>query len=218
MADSASHAQLMDNIYRHQRWIYDATRRHYLLGRDHLLRDLSPPAGARVLEIACGTGRNLARIGRLYPDCALYGLDISDQMLRSARAKLDPRATLVQADACAFDPGALFGAQVATAGFDRVVLSYSLSMIPDWDRALELAYAQVRPGGALHVVDFGQQGGLPQGFARMLRAWLARFHVTPRAALGPRLRALAEGQGATLRFESLYRDYAQYGVVTRPSV
>jgi S-adenosylmethionine-diacylgycerolhomoserine-N-methlytransferase len=211
MADTGSHAALMDSTYRYQRLIYDITRRYYLLGRDRLVEQLAPPPGGRVLEIACGTGRNLARIGQSYPRCGLFGLDISQEMLRSAEAKLGGRAWLVQADACDFDGEALFG----PGGFDRVVLSYSLSMIPDWDRALRLAVAQLRPGGELHVVDFGTQSGLPRWFRRLLHAWLARFHVVPRAGLGERMQALADEQGLELRFQPLYRDYARYGVLSQ---
>lgn len=211
MVDTVSHAELMDRTYRYQRWVYDITRRYYLLGRDRLVADLAPPPRGRVLDIACGTGRNLARISRKYPGCALFGLDISHQMLLSAGAKLGGRAQLARADACDFDGEALFGA----GGFDRVVLSYSLSMIPDWDRALRLAATQLRPGGELHVVDFGDQSRLPRWFRRALHRWLARFHVAPRADLHPRMQALADEQGLTLRFQHLYLDYARYGVLSR---
>lgn len=211
MSDNLSHAALMDNTYRYQRLIYDITRRYYLLGRDRLIDELAPPQGARVLEIACGTGRNLSRIGRIYPDCLLHGLDISRQMLLTAEAKLGRRARLVVADACNFDGEDLFG----PGGFDRVVLSYSLSMIPDWDRALRLAAAQLRPGGELHVVDFGDQTGLPRWFRQLLRSWLLRFHVKPRAELRERMQALANERGLELRFQQLYGDYARYAVLTR---
>ena len=49
----------MNRMYRRQRHIYDGTRRYYLLGRDRLIADLAPAAGASVLEIGCGTGSNL---------------------------------------------------------------------------------------------------------------------------------------------------------------
>lgn len=39
----ATHAALMDATYRHQRRIYDVTRRHFLLGRDRLIAELDPP-------------------------------------------------------------------------------------------------------------------------------------------------------------------------------
>ncbi len=213
MAETISHARLMDSTYRHQRRIYDLTRRYYLLGRDRLVTELDPPEGGRVLEIACGTGRNLRRIARTYPGRTLCGLDISQEMLRSARAALGPQARLVQADACDFDGAALFG----SGGFDRVVLSYSLSMIPDWQAALRQGAQQLRPGGELHVVDFGGQTRLPRWFGALLHAWLARFHVTPRCDLLRQMQAVAREQGMGLRVSSLYRDYARYGVLVRPS-
>ena len=39
------------------------------------------------------------------------------------------------------------------------------------------------PGGALHIVDFGDLRGLPGWSKSALHAWLARFHVTPRALM-----------------------------------
>ena len=59
-------AGLMDRMYRFQRHIYDATRKFYLLGRDGLVDRLQPPMDGSVLEIGCGTGRNLIRIARAF--------------------------------------------------------------------------------------------------------------------------------------------------------
>ena len=81
-------AGLMDRMYRRQRHIYDLTRKFYLLGRDQLIDTLAPPAGARLLEIGCGTGRNLIRAARAYPDVRAYGIDISEEMLSTARARI----------------------------------------------------------------------------------------------------------------------------------
>ena len=207
-----THAALMDRTYRHQRLIYDATRAYFLLGRDHLIARLDPEPGARVLEIACGTGRNLSQVARRWPEVQLYGLDISSQMLRSARAKLGGGAHMAQADACDFDAPALFG----VAEFDRVILSYSLSMIPDWRAALAQACGVLAPGGSLHIVDFGRQHRLPALPRRALNGWLARFHVTPRHDLGPACAELAQRQGLVLRHEDRHATYAQAAVLSRP--
>ena len=75
----------MDRIYRQQRHVYDVTRKYYLLGRDRLIRRLDPPAGGRVLEIGCGTARNLIVAARAYPDVRFFGIDISSEMLETAR-------------------------------------------------------------------------------------------------------------------------------------
>lgn len=206
-----SHAALMDTTYRYQRRIYDATRRYYLLGRDHLIGELAPPQGGHVLEVACGTGRNLDQIAARYPDCVLYGLDISEEMLRSARAKLGRRATLVQADACDFDADGLFGRDL----FDRIIFSFSLSMIPDWETALNHAHRLLAPGGQLHIVDFGSQKGLPAWFRTALHAWLGRFHVTPRETLEATACRMASDHGGRTVSRGLYRDYSSYVILSR---
>jgi S-adenosylmethionine-diacylgycerolhomoserine-N-methlytransferase len=213
-----SHAWLMDGVYRYQRHIYDVTRKYYLLGRDRLLECLDVPLEGTVLEIGCGTGRNMVLASRLYPEARLFGFDISAEMLRTAAASLAKegiagRAKLAEGDATAFDPLQLFG----RAHFDRVFISYALSMIPGWERAIGGALACLAPGGSLHIVDFGSQERLPRWFRSMLRAWLARFHVTPRDTMSAELERHARAVGMSLEFTSLYRGYAVYAVVRRPA-
>lgn len=206
----AGHAALMDEAYRGQRHIYNFTRKYYLFGRDTLIAGLAVQPGMRVLEVACGTGRNLAKIAAAWPDVRLFGLDISSEMLKSARAALGDEARLVEGDACSFDAAALLG----EAQFDRIVLSYSLSMIPDWDAALDHAASLLAGGGALHVVDFGDLGGLPRPLAAMLRAWLAKFHVEPRAAMPAAAARIAAARGLTLTSTRGPLGYFQLHVLT----
>lgn len=210
------HRAHMDGIYRYQRYIYDATRKYYLLGRDRLLDDLQPPAGGSILEIGCGTGRNLILAARRYPNARLYGFDISSEMLKTARtsiarAGLEPRITVAEGDATAFDCAHLFGVRQ----FDRVFVSYALSMIPPWRQALGPALAAVAPGGRLHIVDFGQFEGWPGWVKAAMFAWLAKFTVHPRADLEAALRQAAGEAGVTLTFTRLYRGYADYAVLRR---
>ncbi|MCR9137929.1 MAG: class I SAM-dependent methyltransferase [Alphaproteobacteria bacterium] len=209
MTESAAHAELMNRIYRHQRWIYNLSRKFFLLGRDRLIGGLDAQPNGTILEVACGTGRNLAKIADRHPDARLYGFDLSDEMLKSARRALNGRAELAQADACTFDGKATFG--VAT--FDRIIISYGLSMMPCWRTALATAANHLSPGGSLHLVDFGGQTGLPRWVDRLLRSWLAMFHVSPREGISDVLRHLAVKHGGTVEHKELYRDYAQYGVM-----
>ncbi len=211
-----SHARLMDRMYRYQRYIYDFTRKYYLFGRDTLIRELGAPPRSSVLEVGCGTGRNLAMIGDLYPEARLFGLDISAEMLATAKAKLRRQGradeNLRIADATNFTAAA-FGEK----GFDRIVISYALSMIPDWQKALDAAIDALNPGGSLHIADFGQQEGWPGGFRRILQAWLKRFHVTPRESLFDVLRAKVDRDGAALELKSIGRGYAWLAVYRRPA-
>lgn len=216
-----THAELaaareMDRIYRYQRHIYDLTRRYFLLGRDRLLKELAPPPGGTVLEVGCGTGRNLVQAARLYPEAAFFGFDVSGEMLASAartvgRNGLTDRVRLAHADAVSFDGERTFG----RSGFDRVVISYALSMIPPRGDALERAIEHVARPGALHIVDFWRQDELPAWFRSLLFAWLGRFSVHPVATLASDLKALAERHGAELDFAPLYRGYACHAVIRK---
>lgn len=200
----------MDAIYAWQRHIYDATRKYFLFGRDWLIATLDVPVGGTVLEVGCGTGRNLIQVARRYPTARLFGFDISDAMLTTARANviragLGERISLKQADATSFEAEALFG----EAQFDRVFFSYTLSMIPNWKAALQQGVNATN--GSAHVVDFGQQEGLPRAFKSVLFAWLDSFDVEPRAKLPEFLQTL----GLKAQFQPLYRGYAWSAVLSR---
>jgi S-adenosylmethionine-diacylgycerolhomoserine-N-methlytransferase len=214
MTETAETASLMDAVYRNQRHIYDLTRKYYLLGRDVLIERLSLFEGARVLELGCGTGRNLIAAAKRYPQANFFGIDISSQMLETARqnvakAGLSNRIVLAQGDAS--DPAVtqIFG----TGPFDRVFYSYTLSMIPVWREALAAGAAALAPDGRISVVDFGQQERLPGMFKAILFAWLRGFHVTPRGDMERALLQVAEQTGRRLSFTPLYRGYAIYAEI-----
>ncbi len=215
MSTTLANAGLMDRIYRRQRHVYDLSRKYYLLGRDRLIEGLAPPPGGRVLEIGCGTARNLIAVAHRHPDTPLFGIDLSLEMLDTARRRVDReglggRIRLAHADATRFDPALLFG----VPGFSRIFFSYTLSMIPEWERALAQSVVWLQPRGELHLVDFGGQERLPRWFRGGLRQWLALFHVIPRDALEAVLAQLAAD--VELRtFERPHLGYAQYAVCRR---
>jgi S-adenosylmethionine-diacylgycerolhomoserine-N-methlytransferase len=210
---SNNHARLMDGMYRYQRHIYDLTRKYYLFGRDRTIEQLNVPPGGSLLEVGCGTGRNMLLAYRHFPSAKLYGLDISQEMLISARNNfrgLKQMPDFRVADATTFSP-----TDFGTDGFDRVMVSYALSMIPDWTSAIDASLGAVDPGGELHVVDFGQQEGLPGWFRTLLKGWLKKFHVTPRADLLTVLEEKAKARGMTLKIEKIGRGYAWRAVVAK---
>ncbi len=207
----------MNRMYRRQRYIYDGTRRYYLLGRDQMIAGLKPEPGANVLEIGCGTGRNLVLAARRYPEARFFGVDVSTEMLTSAisaisRRGLTSQIRVAHGDATAFDPQLAFG----VAAFDHVMISYSLSMIPNWTSVLEAAVGRLTPGGRLHIVDFGGLERLPDFARALLLRWLTLFDVTPRDHLEQAMAAMAASSHADLRFERPFRGYAQYARLTLP--
>lgn len=215
---SEQHARRMDSIYRTQRHLYDATRRYFLLGRKELIARLAPPPGGSILEVGCGTAWNLIEAARLHTNTQLHGFDISEVMLATARqkvaaAELANRISLAQADATNFKPTELFG----RASFDRVFISYALSMIPNWRDAVDRSARLLSPEGELHIVDFGRCGGLPRPFRTGLYAWLALFDVEPRRDFEPALVRIAARLDLEPEFLSLYRGYATLAVLRRRS-
>jgi S-adenosylmethionine-diacylgycerolhomoserine-N-methlytransferase len=171
----------MDQVYRRQRHIYDFTRKYYLFGRDALIRDLDLKPGQSLVEIGCGTARNLIAIARRYPEARLFGLDASAEMLQTARARLveaglEGRVGLVHGLAENLSP-ATFGEE----GFDHALFSYSLSMLPGWRQALAAAGQALSRQGLVNIVDFGDFRTLAG--RKALLAWLGIFHVSPRAEL-----------------------------------
>lgn len=213
-----SDAERMDRHYRFQRFIYDLTRTHYLIGRKHLITNLGLEPGESVLEIGCGTAWNLVRIAKAYPEARVYGVDVSRAMLDTASASItrqgvQDRIRVAQADATDFSAEEVLGIPT----FDRVFFSYALSMIPGWQKALALGAAHVAPGGELHIVDFGQCERLPLSFKRALFAFLDHYTVTPRADLEREAQRVAATQGLRLTFTPLHRGYTDYAVLARPA-
>lgn len=207
----------MDRMYRWQRHIYDFTRKPYLLGRDRMLAHLGVPAGGTVLEIGCGTGRNLIKAARRFPDAQYHGFDVAAVMVETARkaaerAGMADKIVLALGDATEFDSRKMFGREA----FDRVFISYSLSMIPDWRRVLEGAADRLAPGGALFVADFGMAEKMPDVFRSCLFKWLDMFDVHPRADLERAMNIAAARRGYKCDFEALYRGYAVWGMIRRP--
>lgn len=212
----ASDAERMDRHYRFQRHIYDKTRTHYLIGRKYLIRQISPPAGGTVLEIGCGTAWNLIRIAKRYPQSRVFGVDVSNGMLKTAAASLarhglSERVSLRQGDATNFDPNTTFEQPL----FDRVIFSYALSMIPRWQDALYHSASFVAPGGEIHIVDFGQCERLPATFKRGLFAFLKHYTVVPRADLERVVADVAARNGLSCSITRLHRGYTDYAVLKR---
>ncbi len=190
---ATGHGAAMDRMYRLQRHVYDLTRRYYLLGRDRMLDELSASPQQSILEIGCGTGRNLIGAAKRYPLCQYFGVDISNEMLKSAEkslalAGLLSKTFLAQGDATNFDADVKLGRKM----FNRIYFSYTLSMVPQWQMALRHATTLLAENGELHIVDFGQCERWPSPFKKLLFKWLDLFHVFPRSELPSILMKLAD--------------------------
>jgi len=208
-------AEKMDRMYRWTRHVYDLTRRYYLLGRDRLLDRITDQEDGRVLEVGCGTGRNLRVLAETAPHHELYGVDASRAMLATARTALDRagltgRVTLAQGLAERLDPRVHLG---VNDPLDIVFFSYVLSMISEWRLALARSLSHLADNGRLYVVDFWDQDDLPAWVAPTLQNWLSLFDVRPRPHLLRTLRMLDDRGWLSCTIQSVGGRYAYLAIV-----
>jgi S-adenosylmethionine-diacylgycerolhomoserine-N-methlytransferase len=194
--DHERHQERMDRKYRYERHVFDLSRRFFLFGRERAIAGLRLQDARSVLEIGCGTGRNLKVMAGRHPTLRLTGIDISEEMLKSARAKvararLDDRVTLLHGDAVV----------PTDRKAQRILMSYSLSMVPDWHRALAVAIETLEPGGILAIVDFGNFGSLPDWLAEPCIDMLSRHDAPPCLDLRQELRRHASSRALRVRHE-----------------
>lgn len=178
---------------------------------------LGVPAGARWLDVGCGTG---ALSGAILDRCApasVLGVDPSEGFLAYARHRVaDPRAE--------FRPGDAQALPVEDAGFDAVVSGLVLNFVPDQPKAAAEMRRAARPGGtvAAYVWDYAE------GMQMMRRFWDMAAALDPEGAgrqdealrfalcrPGP-LRALFEAAGlhrvevTAIEVPTVFRDFDDY--------
>ncbi len=163
-----THAERLERFYASQADHYDRFRERLLNGRRDLVERLPVAGGARAVELGGGTGRNLEFFGSKIDAFARVDLvDLCRPLLAKARERCArwPHVRLHEADACTWRPD---------APVDVVYFSYALTMIPDWQAAIENARSMLAPRGVVGVVDFH----VPVG-ARGWGGFLSR-HFWPR--------------------------------------
>jgi S-adenosylmethionine-diacylgycerolhomoserine-N-methlytransferase len=170
----------VEKYYRFHSRIYDATRWSFLFGRTAIMENFVGDAPRRILEVGCGTGRNLVELARRFPQAQVTGADLSATMLDLARKKITgfgPRVQLLHQAYTAplSDP----------PGYDLVLFSYALSMFnPGYDTAITAARSDLVPGGHIAVVDFHDSRF---GF---FERWMWVNHVRMNGQLRPLLQSL----------------------------
>ncbi|HOO81961.1 MAG TPA: class I SAM-dependent methyltransferase [Alphaproteobacteria bacterium] len=214
MSEEADTKDEMNRMYRWTRHVYDASRKYFLLGRDQLINTLRLKDGEHVCEVGCGTARNLIKMARRYPKTHFYGLDASDEMLKTARGSLkfsglSERVHVKQSFAQNFDPQELFN---LSAPLDKILFSYALSIIPPWQDSIDHAVQLLATGGEIHIVDFGDMKDQPAWFKKIIFWWISLFHVYHKPEILEHLQDLVRNGQGTLNITHLYNGYAYLAV------
>ena len=206
----------MDRMYRYQRYFYDVTRKFYLFGRDRMIAQMDVQPGENVLEVGCGTARNLVLLAKKNPRTNFYGLDASSEMLKTAQAKVDAKkvsnVNLKVALADDFMHQETFGLDER---FDSIYFSYSITMIPTWKESIANALHNLKPGRKIYIVDFYDQKGWPKWFQKVLQVWLKQFHVQFWNDLMPHLESLEKQGFVELKISDVFRRYSFIAELTK---
>ena len=170
MSDADRNASSLRGYYRWHAKFYDATRWAFLFGRRGLIATVADQVEtpSRILEIGCGTGKNLVALAEAFPGARITGLDLSSDMLDCARVKIAPFADRIELVHRPYD-GPVAGDD---GKFDLIVISYALSMInPGFDEVIRLCRGDLLEGGVIAVVDFHETRWT------WFRKWMGVNHV-----------------------------------------
>ncbi len=112
--------------------------------------------GHRVLEIGCGTGNLALRVQRMHPAADVVGLDPDPLALARARRKAERAGLPVR-----WDPGTGGDLPYPDESLDRVLSAFMFHHLDEAEKRRTLAEVRrvLRPGGQLHLVDFGGHHG-----------------------------------------------------------
>lgn len=114
------------------------------LALEQIAAHLPPGDVSAVLDLAAGTGESLVALKSLYPEAALHGIDLSDQMLALAQTKLAFHAI--------HDDVAHAGRHFTAASIDLIVMHFLTTFI-DGDAVAADTARLLKPGGCYSIVS-----------------------------------------------------------------
>lgn len=174
----STHTEAIEQYYRYHSVIYDATRWSFLFGRNTIL-EMFPglPSNPRILEVGCGTARNLVHLQDRFPEAQITGVDLPAHMLEVAESKFGQSGSIELHRARYGDD------MPELEPFDLILCSYSLTMFDaEMKNIVPMLSDDLKTGGCIAVVDFHTSP------FRWFRRWMNKNHVRLNTPLLPLLK------------------------------
>ncbi|MDR2456102.1 MAG: ubiquinone/menaquinone biosynthesis methyltransferase [Deltaproteobacteria bacterium] len=157
---------------------YDKLNAILSFGRDSFWREaltrrlVELGDGARILDLATGTGDQLTSIRRLHPKAQVTGLDFSEPMLEVAKRKAAEQSKLLPPDSP--EPHLVLGDVLETwlpsSHFDSVSMSFALRSLPSREPLYREVIRVLKPGGRFVFLELWHDRRAP--WARLIRLHL----------------------------------------------
>ncbi len=124
--------------------------------------------GEIVLDLGSGGGLDvLLSAKRVGPNGKVYGIDMSDEMLKLARN--NQKNTGI--DNVEFLKGEIENIPLPDSALDVIISNCVINLSVDKDRVLKEAFRVLKPGGRLAVSDIVFRGTMPTEIRRSLELW-----------------------------------------------
>jgi len=161
--------------------------------------DIAP--GHRVLDVGCGTATLTLRIKQLHPQAEVVGLDGDAKALSMARGKIAKTSLEIE-----LVQGRSYEMNFPEASFDRVLSSLVFHHLTAENKRRTLAeiFRVLKPGGALHVADWGKAQNLVMRGAFFLVQMLDGFATTTENVQGKLLDYFREAGFANVKETQRY--------------
>ena len=120
--------------------------------KQELLHAAHLRAGHDLLDLGCGTGTLAIMAKQGWPQVRVVGMDLDPQILEIARRKIAAAGLDIPVQ-----PGSATAPPFAPASFDRVVTTLMLHHLTTTEKQAALGAVRrlLRPGGELHIADWG---------------------------------------------------------------
>ena len=158
--------------YRFLTPFYDFIQK-YIVGdvryKTRLIDQADVQPGQRILDLGCGTGTLAIMVKQAQPSAEVFGLDADPDMLKVAKYKSSQLRAPVK-----FDVGFTNKLPHPDSSFDRVLSSIMIHHLktPDKELTAREVYRVLKPGGQLHIIDFGKPS---TWYGKMLGPLLHKF-------------------------------------------